>query len=334
MNDAQQRPALQTALVFLAVISVVSLLWVVARRPPLTTENVKDDARRLQQLVAWTTPQPADAQATTQVTYTFASPCGRITGLALIEQWDRSGGLTRPESHLWFSLARDETRWFRSLSRRPLPSAVILRNPLNSDLVPSSSKNRLSLSIEPTSQLPTLGGVLSIDNLKGDLGRPFSRSSNRALTTVLRSSHCQFTAFDLELFSLLPKLLRGRLCGADGEGQPCDDVALTISRRRRGRTYDVLLQSLGQDRGKLPFTLKVTRYRDGPRTAVLRLDRSRATLDRAASLYVVAPHPPGKMLTPDLPGSLALHYRPKKYPNRALVGQIDFDQLLAGTTWR
>ncbi len=334
MNSTRKRPPLLTALLFLSVVSVLSLLLVVARRPPLTSGDVRHNAHQLEQLAAWTTLLPAAAEATTQVTYTFGGPCGRINGLALIEQWERSGGLTQPETHLWFSVVRDETRWFRSVSRPPLPSAVILRNDLNSDLVATGSSGHLTLTIEPLIDGPVLGGVLTVNNLAGDDAMAFNRTSNRWLTTAAQSSHCHFTELDLDLFSVLTKVLRGRICGSDGDSRPCDDVALTIFRGREGGTYGIHLRALGRDGGVLPFTLEITRYRDGPQTAVLRLRRSQATLDRAASLYVVVPRPQGEMLSPEDPGFIALHYRPDQPETLILEGQIDFDRLLAGTTWR
>ena len=331
MPKPTPKPSLQTALIFFSVLLTAAFLMVVASRPPLTGGEVLRNARQLETLAAWTSLDLADPAATGQITYTFGSRCGQIRGLASIAQWDRTGQPTRPETHLWFSLGRDETRWFRNPSRKPLASAVALRNELNSDLATRQSPDRLSITIEPDQESPLLGGLLQLDNLQGAAAITTSRTSNRKLNAVVRPVHCHFTEKDVELLGLLAKVLRGRMCAGD---EPCDPVALTLFRSPKGGEYRIDLRALGKARGVFPITLKVTRWHEGPRAATLRARWDEITLDRAASLFVAAPRPRGAMLSPQDPGVLELRYEPGRPEASSLAGRIDFDLLLGTTAWQ
>jgi hypothetical protein len=332
-TNSGRRAPMVIALSFFSAVVTAALLIVVASRPPRTAADVQRAASQLEQWLSWSSLENTDPQAVTQLTYTFGGPCGQIAGLALIEHWDRASQPASGETHLWFTLVRDGAPWFRSPSRPPLASVLLVRHDLNSDLVHGPSRDQLSLTFEPGFDGPTPGGELTVNNLAGAAKRSLSRSVNRRFSNSLRATRCWMSDRDVEVLTLFTKLLRGRACSSAAGPSRCRDTALTLFPSQRPGNYRVELRLLGEDRGMVPFSLEVPASGGAPRSTRLRLESRAATLDLPAALYLIAPQEAGEGWPAPEDVFAELLYRPDATGSAKIEATIDLQKLLAGTTW-
>lgn len=327
-------------LAFVTVILAIALLLVVSRRPPLTVEEVLKNGGQLAELAARTSVRAPGSEAAVTVTYTFDSPCGDGVGLAVLNQWTRDNQPAPPESQLWFSLLVRERRWLRSPSRQAPPAVRLVRHDASSDLVDPEQGGRtrpaeMTVTLQPvvTPVAAAPPRVLAVNNLLGAGARPSDQARHPGMAGHAGSIHCKLDPRDLELFALLARIARVRICDdPDAAGSRCHDSSLAIYRAVPGGRYWLEVRALSRELGMVAYLLEVGYHRGALWRGQVRVIQERTDLERPADLFFTHPREPGVLLTPADPGFQAVPYRPGRRPGGPV--EVDFQALLADTAWR
>lgn len=326
-------------LAFVAVSLGIALLLVVSRRPPLTVEEVLRNGGQLAEVAARTSVSAPGSEAAVTVTYTFDGPCGDLVGVAVLNQWTRDNRPAPPETQLWFSLLVRERRWLRNPRRPALPAVHLVRHDASSDLVEPAGGGQggpgaMTVTLQPvaTPAAAAAPAALAVNNLRGAGARSSDQARHRGLAGHAASVHCKLSPRDLELFALLARTARVRICDdPDAAGSRCYDSSLAIYRAAPGGRYWLEVRALGREPGMVAYLLEVSHNRGALWRGQVRIIRERTDLAWPADLFFTHPREPGALLTPADPGFRAVPYRPGRRAGAAV--EIDFRALLAETAW-
>jgi hypothetical protein len=326
-------------LTFVSVTLGIALVLVVSRRPPLTVDEVLKNGGQLAELAARTSVDAPGSEAAVTVTYTFDGACGDLVGVAVLNQWTRDNQPGPPESQLWFSLLVRERRWLRNPRRPALPAVHLVRQDATSDLVVPAGGGQggpgaMTVTLHPagTSSATVPPAALAVNNLRGAGARSSDQARHWGLAGHAASVHCKLGPRDLELFVLLARIARVRICDdPDAAGSRCYDGSLTLYRAAPEGRYWLEVRGLGRELGMLAYLLEVGYNRGALWRGEVRVIHQRTDLERAADLFFIHPREPGALLTPADPGFRAVPYRPGRRPGPAV--EIDFQALLADTAW-
>lgn len=299
-------------------------------RGTLTSAQVACDAGRLAGLLGRMAAVPGGPGGT-GMNLTFTGS-GDFAGVAYTPA---DGG--SPERHLAFSTNPEETTLLRNPERPQLASVSLSRNVLNSDLVPATaSAGLLRVLLDPTlSPGSGGGGVLAIDNRNGAHGGSTDARPGRGLAGLIAPCHAGLSERDVHVLRVLSKLLRVETAGAAAH-----KVAIYRGAEAGVFRIDAYPQaSGGAGWGRLAAELEIA---FGPgdelRTGTLRLlERCRpggpeacTSVTRTTRLSLVVPARPGdsREETGATVTSAALG------SGAGASAAVEFDGLLAGTTWR
>jgi hypothetical protein len=315
---------------FASVVGTAFFLLAVARGPGEATSpgQVAGDAARLAELVRGTRLAAPGGSDPTQVTYTFGEGCGSYVGLALIAPRIRRSEDAGEETHLWFRAVPTAAQLLRNPDRPPLPAIALVRSDPASDLVPPGHPRRLFVSFSDGRTSARLG------NLSGRADLAAGSVLGRGLAALTSLGPCGSSPDDVLTFAVLARLIRARLCGADGEESPCPPSGVTIYRDSRPFHYRIDVRPLGDEPGLAAFALELRRGPAGEMVdGTIRHLPRRSRLAQPVALALLPPRPSGGPGSPGGPAAPELVIDPLAGGPSAAALSVDFRQLLAGSAW-
>lgn len=291
---------------------------------PLTVAESVCDRLRLSGLLERSAVLSPHSSRPTQLALSFTAS-GDFAGIAT------GGGVAGGSgASLAFSTNPEETTLLRNPARPQLFSVSLTRNDLNSDQVVPGDALELRLAVNPTLDLlnPPAGNLLALDNLLSG-GRSTDAKPGRGLGSLIAPCHDDFSARDVHVFRVLSRIARIEVAAARS-------VELAIYRgpaagayRFDAYAYDAAGAGLGRLSGAISIpaspsgelgdaSLEVF----GPCDAAAAAECSSLAGEGAIALFrpVIAGPPPPTTYRASTAG-----------PRRV---DVDFADLLAGTTWR
>lgn len=326
----------------------------------LTTEQVACNATQLDRMLSrMTAPtrvfHPIELPKTVFLTY--SNSVGFYEGLALTNQFLRSrttvGEVPRPEHHLAFHLNPDVRTLLLNPERPPVGQVSLNREQSASNVTSPGAPVEVVLTLDPSLAGNPAPDLLVINNFEVPAdGQPYngflanSTKPGRGLSVdgLLSACHTRFSEQDRRIFALLQRIVRfrGELNGALQD--TLADVEVAVFRAEDERTYRLnatFLDPQAVAHGHLTLELRIESAEDG-RLTVGTLTALPActgasslactTTDLKVVTVLVAPVLPGQDFWNDQgPEARRLFFDPTQ-PLPSPVA-VDFEALLAGTTW-
>jgi hypothetical protein len=180
----------------------------------LTSEQVDCDAAQLRTILGRSAILfgPGYDDRTAMFLFTYGSPTGDLSGMALLEQQDLSGDPAGPERQFAFAVRQSDTKLLRNPTKPQLNTLFLVRDRLSSDLARLKDPFAMAVVVDPTwdplhNQNPL--SLLIINNLTDQEGGTGGDAKmGRGLQAILASCPHAFTPVDLHVFSVLARTLR------------------------------------------------------------------------------------------------------------------------------
>ncbi|HJX29795.1 MAG TPA: hypothetical protein VJ885_17980 [Thermoanaerobaculia bacterium] len=181
---------------------------------PLTAEQVDCSADQLRAMLGRSAILfgPAYDERAAMFLFSYGSPTGDLSGMALVEQHDLDGNQAGTEHQLAFAVTPSHSRLLRNPSRPQLNTMYLLRDRLSSDTSRLEDSYAMAVVVDPTLE-PLKNDdpftLLVIDNLNQEEGGVGSDAKvGRGLQAVLAQCQNQYTQADLHVFQILARTLR------------------------------------------------------------------------------------------------------------------------------
>ncbi|MDY7092560.1 MAG: hypothetical protein SX243_06245 [Acidobacteriota bacterium] len=302
------------AVVFFAVVLMVSNLLLLVRRPPTVWQSaseVEAAAFRLGRLASRTAVVAPHSDAAVQLTYTQGDPCGAPLGLAVLGQLTHDNRAAGPETQLWFRL--EPWKVFpRNPDAAASPTVLAARDEIGTDQVGFADAGHLRVVVvEPTLAQEDPPVALRLNNLSGNRRWAVASAVAPELYGLMTAHRCGLPESDLVLLRWLARSLRARVCDdLDLAGTRCYDTSLTLYRDRQVDHYRLDLRALGDSAELLALLLEVGRNPVGQPVLLTYRTLPGSTLGKPANLFFTRPRPSGELLSPQDKGFHGLRYEP------------------------
>lgn len=354
----RSKPSARALLPVLALLALVAVLSSPALASDLLSGEVACNRAQLVALLGRTqveTPEGPALPRPTTLFLTYSSRYGFYQGLALDGPWrNRADGssVSMPEHHLAFGLNPTLRDVLLNPERPLLDQIGLAREESNSTRVAAGSSHVLTVTIDPTlassmGARPARAALLVINNL--DDGAAARRSSDSkpgrglAVDHVTDLCHSRFSERDLEVFSILQRVLRVRAHGQDFDYDT--EIALY-----RGATDDTYLAEAfavdpaGEEAGSVGLAIEIGLDGSGRlgqsmvrglRTCLPGTPPPCSALSIPFDVFLGPPTFPGaEGFDPDGPETVHLSFAPGHPPAPDdVAAPVDFGGLLSGTTW-
>lgn len=161
--------------------------------------------------------------------FSYGSPTGALSGLALMEQHDLEGNQAGPERQLTFTVEPSYNSLLRNPARPQLNTIYLMRDRLSSDSSGAEDSHAMAVVVDPTME-PLKNedpfSLLIINNLSENEGGVGADAKvGRGLQGILGRCAHAFTRADLHVFAVLARTLRATAWGPEGSDERIHKLA-------------------------------------------------------------------------------------------------------------